>query len=361
MPVKISKPLKCIWFLFLSLLLCFHVYGVTVGAHYYPWYRPGNFMLNQTIRAWPAIGPYDTSNPAVASQHLDQAAYAGIDVFFLEWTGPNPSDTGRIESEYDIDYGFLPALNSKPYVKYCIFYDQAIRMCVKYGKCTTEEAFYFTNSDVYNTFISDLYHIQTKYFSDWKYFRGNGSPVVWLYLARIYSGNWRGAITEVRNNAGWNIYLIADDLWNTLDPAPRWRRWNYFDAISCYGIGIDGNYYPDGANVRTVADVAIPVYMTWASYVRENGQDFFWPLMAQYDDDHLSGRHYLGEFFSDSKSDFSYFAQRIRSLISDWEYVTVTSFNEWYETSSVETCSNPGYPYRYNWGWDFLSVLREIF
>ena len=357
--MKFLKVLTIIVFLFLSFLLCFQVYGVTLSAHYYPWYRPWNFQLDSTVRALPAIGSYDTSNPSVVSQHLDQALYARIDVFSLEWTGPNPSDTGRIESEYDIDYGFLPALNSKPYVQFCMFYDQAVRMCVKYGRCD-DSGFYFDDV-IRNTFISDLYHIQTKYFSDWRYFRVDGRPVVWLYLERIYSGNWREAITQVRNNAGGNIYLVADDLWNTLSPAPRRWRWSYFDAISCYGIGIDPNYYPDGANVRTVADTAIPVYTNWANWVTWEGKDFFWPLMAQYDDDHIGGRDWRGEFYSDSKPDFSYFAQRIRNLISDWEYVSVTSFNEWYETSSVEACSTPGRPYRYNWGWDFLSVLKEIF
>lgn len=68
------RGLIIIEFLFLFTLLCFHVYGVTVGVHYYPWYRPWNFQLGSTVRALPAIGAYDTSNLSVVSQYLDQAA-----------------------------------------------------------------------------------------------------------------------------------------------------------------------------------------------------------------------------------------------------------------------------------------------
>ncbi|MEW6456964.1 MAG: hypothetical protein AB1410_09675 [Acidobacteriota bacterium] len=309
----------------------------------------------------PMIGAYDTSNPSVASQHLDQAAIGGIDVFSLEWTGPNPSDTGYTETEYDIDNGFLPAWWQKAYVMFYMFYDQAIRMNRKFGITIPEEAYNFNDSRVYNQFISDIDHIREKYFGHLGYFKMDYSPVIFWYLSRITSGPWWVALQTVRDHAGGNIFFIGDEIFNTKLFRPR--RIEKFDAISCYGVGLDPTYYSDGANVRDVADIAIPVYEYWQYQASDLGVWFVWPLEAEYDDDHISGRPWNGEFYSFSKSDFSYFAQRIKNSISSRgnPYVSTTSFNEWYETTSVEACSTPGEPYIYNWGWDFLNVIKEIF
>src|SRR3546814_17261616 len=60
-----------------------------VGAHYYHWY-PSNWG-HGTLRAQldppqqPELGLYDSTDPAVAEQHIAWASAHGIDFFTLAW------------------------------------------------------------------------------------------------------------------------------------------------------------------------------------------------------------------------------------------------------------------------------------
>ena len=60
-----------------------------VGAHYYHWY-PGNWSAG-TLRAQldppqePVLGQYDSTDTAVAEQHIAWASEHGIDFFTLDW------------------------------------------------------------------------------------------------------------------------------------------------------------------------------------------------------------------------------------------------------------------------------------
>ncbi|MEW6456067.1 MAG: glycoside hydrolase family 99-like domain-containing protein [Acidobacteriota bacterium] len=366
--------------------------SILVGAFYYPWWREKNFV--QT-KAEPYIGPYDTSNSVVISKHLAQAKRGGIDVLALEWTGPHPSDVSgdKIYTEYDIDKRLLMIIESikkefvekkfqderlfreiylrrSPWGSYFIFYDQAIRMHQKY-EYSIEKAYDFDNKIVYNTFVSDLIHIGKKYFDDIDYFRIDGKPVVWLYLSRVFKGNYEKALKDVREAFDYRIYIIGDEIFNTIALDKAEKRIKNFDAIGCYGIGIDSMYYRDEANTKEIADIAIPIYKKWFKYVSNlrnvmgNPIDFIWPVQPQYDDDHIKDRPLNGEFFCDSPEDFEYFLKRTKEAIDELPngkgIVFVTSFNEWYETTSVEASSIRGFPYRYNFGFDFLDILFKIF
>lgn len=362
---------------------------ITLGAFYYPWWRPDYFVHTVAKPAlWTSwekeriidfrrspvelekiiliFSKYNTSIPHVVRIHIEQALKGGIDLFALEWTGPHPTTVpGVTFTEFDIEKGFLPALKDFPSFKFCIFYDQTIRMFWKHW-LPEREAYNFDDPRVKDTFLNDILYISKKYFSHPNYFKINGKPVLWLYLTRIYKGDYEGTFSELRRLLKGNIFIIADEIFST-HPINE-EKIKIFNAIGCYGIGIDSSSYPDGANSKEVVDMAIPIYETWRNRVEGiknvDGElvKFIYPVQPQFDDDHLSGRPSFGDYYSDSPEDFLYVCEKIKNMIPPTGgIVFVTSFNEWYETTAVEECSTPSMPFRYNWGDSFLNILRKVF
>jgi|GEM_PF-3569224 len=362
---------------------------ITVGAFYYPWWRP-NFFIHTVAK--PALWTYwekeriidfrrspveieklilifhkyNTSIPQVAKVHIEQAKKGGIDLFALEWTGPYPTTVpGATFTEFDIEKGFLPALEEFPSFKFCIFYDQTIRMFWKHW-LQENEACNFDNPKVRETFINDILYIARKYFSHPNYFKINEKPVLWLYLTRLYRGDYKGALEEIKNKLNGNIYFIADELFSTIEIDEE--KIKIFNAVGCYGTGMDGLSYKDGANSKEVIDIALPFYEKWRNIIEKSknaeGEQikFIYPIEPQFDDDHLLGRPFYGEFYCDSPEDFEYVCRKIKSIIPlTGGIVFVTSFNEWYETTAVEECYTPSMQFRYNWGDKFLLILKKVF
>ncbi len=381
--------MRSLFLIFLSINPIHFRGEIIVGAFYYPWWRPEYFAYTVAkpilwflkereiiidFRRFPEkfekirliFGKYNTSLPTVAKYHIEKAKMGGIDLFALEWTGPYPTTVPNVTlTEFDILNGFLPALKEFPDFKFCIFYDQTIRMFWKH-RIVEEEAYNFENPKVRETFITDITYISQKYFHHPNYFKVDGKPVIWLYLTRLYKGDVEEVFEEIRERLGRNVFIIADELFSTY--TINEEKIKIFDAIGCYGTGIDGHSYRDGANSREVIDIAIPYYELWKEKVENitNKQGkklkFIYPVEAQFDDDHLPGRSPFGEFYCDSPEDFQYYCERVKSIIpSDGGIVFVTSFNEWYETTAIEECFTPSMPFRYNWGDNFLKVLREVF
>lgn len=386
---KFSIKILNSFFYFILLSVTLFSENITVGAFYYPWWRPNFFIytvakpalwtfwekeITLDFRRFPIelekiiliFGKYNTSIPQVVKNHIEQAQKGGIDLFALEWTGPYPTTVpGVTFTEFDIEEGFLPALKDFPSFKFCIFYDQTIRMFWKHW-LPEDEAYDFDNPNVRNTFLTDILYISKKYFTHPNYFKIDGKPVLWLYLTRLYKGDYEKIFTEIRRVLNGNIFIIADEIFST--HAIKEGKIKIFNAVGCYGIGIDSKSYPDGANSKDVIDMAIPVYEIWRKGVENiknlDGEQvkFIYPVQPQFDDDHLHGRPIFGDYYSDSPGDFQYVCERIKKMIpSNGGIVFVTSFNEWYETTAVEECSTPSMPFRYNWGDSFLNILKKVF
>ncbi|MGQ9617367.1 MAG: glycoside hydrolase family 99-like domain-containing protein [Candidatus Aminicenantia bacterium] len=388
--MKKGRPIiaEIIFLVILSEAITYSEDEITVGAFYYPWWRPQFFTYTvakptiwflkekeriiefrrspiEIVRNILIFGKYDTSRPEVAKNHIEQAMKGGIDVFALEWTGPYPTTVPNVNfTELDIEKGFLPVLKNYPSFKFCIFYDQAIRMFWKHG-LFGEEAFNLDNPKVRETFLSDIFYISSKYFGHPNYFKVNNKPVLWLYLTRLYKGDVERVFSIIRENFRGNLYIIADELFNTIPINDK--KIKFFNAVGCYGNGIDGNSFRDGANSREVVDISMPFYEYWKSRVESltniEGEKirFIYPLQPQFDDDHLPGRPTFGEFYCDSPEDFQYVCEKTKSMMPENGILFVTSFNEWYETTAVEECTTPSMPFRYNWNDSFLEILKKVF
>jgi len=149
----------------------------------------------------PALGhTYTSSDMSVIQQQIDWAADYGVDAFSLEWTTPRGIGTsGSLED--NIDDAFLKAPNLAR-IRWCIFYDTVLRMIQDPAvNANISSGINFDDPKVYNAFVSDFDHFATKYFAQPQYLKIDGRPVIYIYAAWNFHGNYAGAIKEARAKA----------------------------------------------------------------------------------------------------------------------------------------------------------------
>ncbi|MFC1888606.1 hypothetical protein ACFL4G_02505 [Thermodesulfobacteriota bacterium] len=349
-----------------------------VGAHYYPWYDEGHHWddppYESTHLLDPYLGEYDCGDPAVAEQQIDWAADYGIDLFTLEWWGPNTNGVANLNN------GFFQASNLSR-IRHCIFYDTMIRMSPLAGGGWSLNID-FSREDIRETFVGDIIGIAETYFDHPQYFRISGRPVMWAYWTLGYTGDFAGAMAEVRSELlarGYDLYLIGDfplvDLKPALIPS--------FDAVSVYCQWQKFLMLPfDTSSVGHLSEVFELIFKHARERVtqipvagRDDGAmvDFHPGVIPQFDDSwmtgfprvlnvpvHASSREDVVSMFQVAKdsSEPAYDG----NLHISW----ITSFNEWHETTTIEPTivdGGPDYPCQgpANYGFDFLDAVREVF
>lgn len=326
-----------------------------VGAHYYLWYRTASW---KNIDADPLLGTYDSAEKSVIDQHLRWARQYGIDFFGVEWGGKDR------EADDDLRERFLesPELQN---MQFCIAYDTLTRFA-RYQS----PPFDFNDPRLFREFVSDFGYLSRTYFSHSRYLKFRGRPVVWVYIARGWKGDWKRAIREARRQVqknGYDLYVDGDLLWPDRTDI---ERLSYFDAASAYVLNQKELFLKE--NVKKTADVvplAEKYFREWAGMLevvknRETAEQVpFHPVVHPqfWKPSDKEALYYT----LDSTDDFRRLVQAAKNFAS-WnrlanaKVIWVTSWNEWYEGTSVEPAHN-GPSVQKNYGFELLRVLKEVF
>ena len=236
-----------------------------VYCDYYAWHNDKNWSRGYSNT--PKLGFYDSSDPYILSQHSKLANEYGIDVFKIEYIPQ--FDDSIINSILNADL---------ENTKVCLMYDTMLR----FSGMTGGPPYDFDDPLIYETFVDDMNHIAENYFSHKNYFKIKERPVLWIYVVRDFEGNYRKAISEVRNNMlkkGFDVYLVGDVVfWN-------YDFWNIrsFDAISLYSA-----YAGRPQNTADFTERLKFLYMAWRIIAQSNGKDFIPGAIPAYDDTCLS-------------------------------------------------------------------------
>src|SRR5207248_2008642 len=94
-------------------------------------------------------------------------------------------------------------------IKFCIFYETAIRL----GKGTAPVD--FNDEATRALFLSDMLYLAKTYFGNPSYFNISGRPVISIYIARAFRGEFAPVLQQVRqqiSGLGFSLYLIGDAL-----------------------------------------------------------------------------------------------------------------------------------------------------
>lgn len=283
-----------------------------IGAHYYTWYGPNNHWSNG-YRGTPTLGEYDSKDPAVIEQHVEWAANNGIDWFNATWWGPESYSARTLENHV------APALAGTD-VEFSVLYEPKGRF--DYDEPTVD----FDDRENREILATDLEHVAAEMVDNPNYLRIDGKPVLYVYIARTFTGDVQGAFEEAQARAGTKFYLVGDYGRTAQLPNP------VFDAVSPYNM-----YRPvEGVNDGFV-DYVDRTYEGWHLLAREADFEFIPLVLPGFDNTEANWAPDGQPVLNRSPERYRALCEVARRYMSEErEMALITSFNEWHEFTSVE-------------------------
>lgn len=315
-----------------------------IMAYYYPWYIKGDWTRHKYQGA-PVLGQYGTDDPAVAEKHIDWAAGAGIDSLIVSWWGP-----GSLTDKH-FSKGFLQAKNLES-VKFAFIYEAFGVLDKEDGKA--DSIVDFSNPGPMKKMLSDFMCMRDQYFKNPSYLRIGRKPVVVLYVTRQFVKFGREHIQSLEKDLGMELFLIADEAFIDAQSDPVTARngivsdgKSVFDAYTAYNMFENKNVREGESALDYMRREAFPVYEKWGS------RTVFCPhVMPTYHD--FRGNRIL----KGTPEEFRKMIDEVRKIASIPvgqginKIIMVTSFNEWWEGTTIEPSS--GY------GTSYLDVIQAV-
>ncbi|MBN1298504.1 MAG: glycoside hydrolase family 99-like domain-containing protein [Actinobacteria bacterium] len=308
-----------------------------VYCDYYTWHNEKHWQRGHSNE--PVLGFYDSLDPEVIAKHIDWTNGYGIDVLKIEYI-PQFDDS-------IINGIFKKNLND---TKICLMYDSMLRFeSIGYKNPPYD----FNDKIIANTFIEDMEHIADTYFSSDNYFRIDNKPVLWIYVTRDFTGNYREVIEKVRQNfylKGYKVYLVGDVVF-----------WDYklnkimgFDAVSCYSA-----YAGRPQNTAEYTERLKFLYMVWKTSASSLKVDFIPAGIPAYNDTCLSTERICVPPLKGLPEEFRYQLEVISqfcdpvNISPNINQVSLATFNEHQEGSSLEPSLE--------WGFERIKQVPEVF
>jgi hypothetical protein len=319
----------------------------------------------------PVLGhTYTSSDSRVIQQQIDWAADYGVDAFSLEWTTPRGIGTsGSLED--NIDDAFLKAPNLAR-IRWCIFYDTILRITQDPAvNANISNGVNFDDPKVYNAFVSDFDHFATKYFAQPQYLKIDGRPVIYIYAAWNFHGNFAGAIKDARAKAlaqGYDVFIVGDalraDTFNS-------KLVSQFDANTTFTFLIPG--LPTYSDMGKTAPAIDMFFQTWRKKIQgltvvgRNEAVNFQPAWAPQFDNRLFGDGnpiYVPALSKDQVTAMAQVARDNAEPVGSLNQmlVWINTWNNWAEATTIEPTANQGAKYPTgNYQFDMLEIVRDIY
>lgn len=301
--------------------------NMLIGAYYYPWYSE-DMHWDEGYTGDPLLGEYNSRDPAVISRHIDWASDYGIDFFLIGWHGPDSWEDETLRNY------FLKSPDIK-YIKFGIMYETIGRLT----EAQNEDVDYkgsidFNNPKTKQTLINDFKYISKTFFNHPQYLKIDNKPVVYIYLVRDFTGNYKEALQELREELrkeGYELYLLADMVyWSP--PVEQKELMQQFDAVTSYNMHTN---VPDID--KDFINKVSKQYLEWYKASEELNIDFAPNVMPGYDDTALINPQ---PTIQRSLEKFRNFIEEARKYLSDKNIILITSWNEWHEGTTIEPDQN---------------------
>lgn len=330
---------------------------VSLSAYYYPWYGADR-------RHWelgydgekggrrPALGEYDSRDPATIRRHLDFSRQLGISRWICSWWGPDSWEDETLRLHVLPELAHAAAPGAEPPLTFCLFYESEGLLGLD-----PEAGIPFDEAKT-ETFAEHFRWMAEHYFSHPCCHRIDGKPVVFLYLSRAFSGHYDRALAKARAVAaarGFEIYLVGDEVyWGEPDPA----RLRLLDAVTAYNM--HGPLEFAGLDDWTpFVEACGEVYRRWRTAAAEQGVAFIPGVLPGFDSSGTApGAHYsiprrLRPGAGPASTLEAMAAMARQHLDPRLNEVALTSFNEWHEGTQLEP-SREGNA-------EEARVIREVF
>jgi len=294
-----------------------------VMAFYYPWYGtpdgpggngrtvhwgqidPANHDISESTH-YPALGAYDSHDPAVIDQHCRWAKAAGIDTFIVSWWGHG--DYTDLAMPKILDACRTHGL------KACIYYE------------TVPEP------KTAQTAAQDILRVLAKYGSHEAYLKARGGPVVFVYgraLEELGLLGWREAVELIKAGRRGGATILGDQF--------SYGAARVFDGLHTYNTA--GSL--GGLSLEQAQGWAAGAYMPWVELADQAEAISTITLIPGYDDTKIRTPGLTVERFGGEL----YRIEWEQAIAADPHWILITSFNEWHEGSEIEPSFESGDQY----------------
>lgn len=220
--------------------------------------------------------------------------------------------------------------------------------------------------------MSDFDHFAGKYFAQPQYLKIDGRPVIYIYAAWNFHGNYAGAIKDARAKAlakGYDVFIVGDAL--RADTTFNKKLSSQFDANTTFTFLIPGlQVYSDMGKTA-------PAINTFFQKWRKNIQSLkvvgrmeivnFEPGWAPQFDNRLfdkSNQIYVPALSKDQVAAMAQVARDNAEPIGNLnqKLIWINTWNNWAEATTIEPTANlrAKYPAG-NYQFDFLEIVRDTF
>ncbi len=311
-----------------------------VVAYYYPWYHAGDWTRHEYVES-PILGEYGTDDPSIAEKHVDWASQYGIDALFVSWWGSDTLTSRHLRS------GFLKAKNLSK-IRYGLYYETLGILDETDGK--KDGIVDFSQPGPMQQMVSDFIDLKANHFGHEQYFSIGGRPVVGFYVSRVLRNFEHHHLDLLEQAIGVELFTIGDEAFfgDQAEPGTAHNGLGVFDAYSAYNMFEPRKVIEGDSALSFQSREAFPIFRDWAREtvffpgVIPRYHDFRGhPRMLGTPDDFLTLLEAAGMIAKSGKQ-----VEGVPSMIF------VTSFNEWWEGTSVEPAEEYGEAY--------LQKIREF-
>ena len=285
----------------------------------------------------PHLGYYDNRTPATLSKHVEWATAYGIDAFMIEWWGLLG---GKFRA--GIDDVVRPFLANPDFKKIKFFFVYSFIQALRKEGEPTFPIINLDDAERVNKLVSDYKYVARTYFNQPNQLRINGRPVTYLWAIASTKGNFKAAMTKLRNAVksacGSDPYIIGDELFFRC--TPDLVRTPYLDAVMPYMM-IKGGTPIRNCKLEATIDDIIAQYRGARLVCADLGVKFI-PLGFAgfnavgapwcYDDK----RKLITPVVARSVSGFKSFVQKAKEAIDpELRLFYITSWSEWNEGTNA--------------------------
>jgi hypothetical protein len=229
----------------------------------------------------------------------------------------------------------------------------------------------FDDPKVYAAFVSDFDHFATKYFAQPQYLKIDGRPVIYIYAAWNFHGNFAGAIKEARAKAlaqGYDVFIVGDAL-----AADRFSSnlTSQFDANTTFTFLIPGLRI--GSDMGSAALAVDKFFQAWRKKIQglkvigRNETVNFQPGWAPQFDNRLfdeANPIYVPAQSNDQVTAMAQVARDNAEPVGSLKQklIWINTWNNWAEATTIEPTADQGAKYPAgNYQFDMLEIVRGIF
>ena len=285
--------------------------GHPVLAFYYPWYNQSTWIASK-MSDLPTIH-YNSTDDTTIERQVDWAAGAGITGFISSWWGINDQN----DQNFGKVLAHASALESRTHYHFA---------SSVYFECDSPN---LGNSD---NMVAALRYLNSHYGNDPHFFHWQGKPVIFFWDP-LGNGRTIAQWANIRSQADPNNQMIWSAEGVNMDML------SVFDGIHLFS----GGYWGIQHGNMPVVDQSFRNQVTAYNSAHQTNKIWAAGVIPGYDDTRVPGR--TGTYIVPRNDGATYGTSWSAAIASHPEWITITSFNEWYEGAMIEPSVTYGMRY----------------